>query len=142
VVAIAFYALMAGIGLRRCWYGAVNTESGRVEARLAVLADDLSWELGFALASPHLLARLMERAQAVWYSAANRDRLAPLLPESTRQQLGSREFFAMALHARGVPSGLIYADPGDDAGTLDESRYNAFKQICAAAGQALERLST
>ena len=40
VISIAFYALQAGIGLRRCWYGAVNAGSGKVEARLALLAGD------------------------------------------------------------------------------------------------------
>jgi HD-like signal output (HDOD) protein len=143
VVSIVFYGLQAGLGLRRCWYGAVNT-NGRVEALAQVVADDpdLSRELGFALASPHLFARLTERAQAVWYGAANQSRLAPLLPETIRQRIGSREFFAMGLHVGGSPSSLIYADPGDAPGGLDESRYNAFKQICAAAGQALEHLST
>jgi hypothetical protein len=144
VISIAFYGLQAGIGLPRCWYGALNAGAGKVEARLALLAADrgLSRELGFALASTHLFARLMERAQAVWYGPANWDRLAPLLPESTRQHIGGREFFAMALQVRGSPSGLVYADSGEEAGALDESRYNGFKQICAAAGRALERLST
>ncbi len=144
VVSIAFYALQAGTGLGRCWYGVANPGAGKVEARLALLSGDegLSRELGFVLASTHLFARLMERAQAVWYGPQNRDRLAPLLPESTRQHIGSREFFAMALHVKGSPSGLIYADSGEEAGALDESRYNGFKEICAAAGRALERLST
>ena len=103
-------------------------DSGRVEARLAIVGDDegLSRELGFELVSAHLFARLMERAQAVRYGPLNQDRLGPLLPDSARQRIG-REFFAMALHVRGVPAGLIYADPGKDAGPLDESRYNAIQ---------------
>jgi HD-like signal output (HDOD) protein len=142
VVSIAFYALQAGIGLRRCWYGAVTAGSGKVEARLALLIDrELSRELAFTLASGHLFAKLMERAQAVWYGSANRDRLAPLLPESTRHQIGNREFFAMALHVTGSPFGVIYADPGPDTERLHESQYNRFKEVCAATGQALERLS-
>jgi HD-like signal output (HDOD) protein len=142
VLSIAFHGLLVGMGLRRCWCGAVDPLSGLVGTRLALPADDpdLGGELPFQLASGHLFARLMERAQAVWYGPVNRDRLAPLLPEGVRQTVG-HEFFAMALHVKGSPWGLVYADPGNAAGALDESRYNGFKQICAAAGLALERLS-
>jgi len=141
IIAIAFYGLQIGIGLRRCWYGAVDADAVRVETRLALLGDggELSRELGFALASDHLFAKLMARAQAVRYGPLNRDRLGPLLPDSARRHVGL-EFFAMAVHVKGAPTGLIYADPGSDSRPLDESRYNGFKQICAAAGQALERL--
>jgi hypothetical protein len=91
--------------------------------------------------SNHLFAKLMERAQGVWYSAGNRDRLLALLPEAMRAENAGREFFAMSVHLGGAPYGLIYADGGDERGALDESRYNAFKQICTAAAQALERLT-
>ena len=102
----------------------------------------LPQDFGFTLGSGDLFDRLLERAQAVWFGAANRARLGVLLPESARGEIGNREFFAMALHVRAIPYGMIYADMGDDPGVLDESRYNAFKQICVGAGQALEHLST
>jgi HD-like signal output (HDOD) protein len=138
IAAIALHALQVAVGLRRCWYGVLNPGDGLVGERLALPAGEL--ELDFALASGNLFVKLMEKGQAVWYGAGSRDRLAPLVPETTRAELGNGEFFAMGLQIRGSPSGLIYADPGP-GGALDESRYNAFKQVCAAAGQALERLS-
>lgn len=138
IAAIVFYALQLGMGLKRCWYGVLKPGNGLVQTRLALPAGAL--KLDFPLTSGTLFSQLMEKGQAVWYGAANRSRLAPLLPESTRTRIASDDFFAMALQMRGSPASLIYADSGP-GGVLDESRYNAFKQVCAAAGQALERLS-
>jgi HD-like signal output (HDOD) protein len=143
VIAVAFHALHEGLGLQRLWYGGVNRAGDRVDALVTLGLDGgrTLGDLGFDLGSRHLFARLMERAQGVWYSAANRDRLMALLPETARDEIAGREFFAMSMHVNSAPSGLIYADAGDERGVLDESRYNAFKQICTAAAQALERLT-
>ena len=144
VIAVAFYALWEGLGLRRLWYGAVTRTGARVEtlSELGLASGRMRREMEFEFGSSnHLFAKLMERAQGVWYSAGNRDRLLALLPEAMRAKNAGREFFAMSVHLGGAPYGLIYADGGDERGALDESRYNAFKQICTAAAQALERLT-
>jgi HD-like signal output (HDOD) protein len=142
VMAIAVYALHAGLGLRRCWYGAVNTATSKLETQLTLGIDQaLPRGLCAAVGSVNLFDKLLQRAQAVWYGAANRDRLAAMLPEALRTTFGNLEFLAMGLRIKGKPLGLVYADFGDDRCALDESRYNAFKQICAVAGEALKRLS-
>ena len=139
VVALAFYALQAGLGLRRLWLGKANPVSGKVEPCHSLLLDPGlgAEELAFELGSRSLFARLMERPQGVWYSVGNRDKLMSLLPEELRLKIGAHDFFAMSLHHKGTPSGLLYADAG--AGSLDDPRYTAFKQVCAAMSAALER---
>jgi hypothetical protein len=114
----------------------------RVEAAVTLGMDSgMRRELEFEVGSQALFGKLMERTQGVWCNTGNRERVMPLLPEPLREQISGREFFAMSLHVTGAPSGLIYADGGDSCGGLDESRYNAFKQVCTAAAQALERLT-
>jgi hypothetical protein len=111
-----------------------------VEPRQTLLLDPgiVPEDLAFAVDSQHLFARLMQRSQGVWYSVGNREKLKPLVPEALRPKIGVQDFFAMSIHLKGAPHGLVYADGG--TGTLDETRYTAFKQICAAAGEALQRV--
>ena len=98
-------------------------------------------ELTCELGSPTLFPRLLAKVQGVWFSAASREKLAPLLPQGLRDKLGTRDFFAMSVHIKGQPFGLFYADTGTGKAPLDEQRYGAFKNLCLTAGQALERLA-
>jgi hypothetical protein len=143
VIALAFYALQQGFGLRRLWCGSVAGAGGRVEARQTLLLDpgltpaDLSFDLG----ARHLFAGLMQRPQAIWCNPTNQAKLRPLLPEALRAWAGESEFFAMSIHVRGAPHSLLYADCGSRSVAFDEQAYFAFKQLGVAAGQALERVS-
>ena len=143
IVALVFYALSAGLGMRRLWYGHVNAATVKLEAAQTLLLDPglLPGELTCAMGSPHLFPRLMGKVQGVWFGSASREKLAPLLPQGLREKLGARDFFAMSVHIKGQPFGLFYADGGADRAPLDEQRYGAFKSLCVAAGQALERLA-
>jgi hypothetical protein len=139
ILAVAFYGMHAGLGLRRCWFGARNA-ADRVETLQAVVLDDglAPQELAFSMASRELFARLMERTQAMWCNRTNRDKLAPLIAPGIRARLTQGDFVAMSLHVKGAPYGLIYADTGGREGVLDDTRYNAFKRIGVATQQALE----
>jgi hypothetical protein len=142
IVALAFFAMQRGLGLRRLWFGALDAANRRIEARQTLLLDPgiLPGELSFELGSRHLFAKLMERTQAICFNAANREKLAVLLPEGLRPRLGEGEFFAMSLHHKNAPRALFFADQAGKGPALDERRYASFKQICLAAGQALERM--
>lgn len=47
----------------------------------------------------------------------------------------------MSLHLNGRPFGLVYADGGAGRLHLDEGGYNAFKTLCIAISQALEKVA-
>lgn len=143
VAATAFYALNAGLGLRRLWFGRANKTTGKVEPWQTLLLDPglLPGELTFELGSAQLFARLMAKVQGIWFSAPLRGKLSPLLPEGLRPKLSTRDFFAMSVHIKGQPFGLLYGDGGLRSAELDEQGYGAFKELCVAAGNALERLA-
>jgi HD-like signal output (HDOD) protein len=143
VAAIAFYALSAGLGLRRVWFGRLNNNTRKVEPSQTLLLDPglLPGELTFELGSAQLFGRLMGKVQGIWFGGALREKLMPLVPESLRQRFAARDFFAMSLFVKEQPFGMFYADGGAGAAQLDEQRYGAFKDLCLAAGKALERLA-
>jgi len=143
VLALVFYALIAGLGLRRVWFGGVNAAGQKVEPRQTLLLDAglLPGELAYDLNSSHLFARLMAKVQSVWFGGAQREKLAVLLPQALRSKIGGRDFFAMSVLVKGQPFGLIYADGGTARPQLAEPEYGAFKSVCLAANEALERIA-
>ena len=143
VLALAFYALHAGLGLRRLWFGHVNESTQRLESKQTLLLDPglMPGELTCDLGTPYLFARLLAKVQGVWFGSTLRDKLTPLLPQALRQKLALRDFYAMSMHLKGRPFGLLYADGGAGRSHLDEGGYNAFKTLCIATAQALEKVS-
>jgi HD-like signal output (HDOD) protein len=143
VIALVFYALQQGIGLRRLWFGTIAQTGGRVEARQTLLLDPglMPADLSFDLAACHLFAKLMERPQGVWCNPTNQTRLAPLLPGALAARAEKSEFFATSIHVRGTPYALLYADCGSRNVAFDEGAYSAFKQLGTATRQALERVT-
>jgi HD-like signal output (HDOD) protein len=143
VLALVFYGLAEGLGLRRVWFGGVNAAAKKVEPRQTLLLDPglLPGELTYELNSSHLFSRLMGKVQSVWFNAAQRDKLALLLPQALRSKIGGRDFFAISVFVKGQPFGLIYADAGAVRTQLGEPEYGAFKNLCLAANEALERIA-
>jgi len=143
VVALVFYALTMGLGLRRLWFGAIDASGKKVEPRQTLLLDaGLSpGELSYELKSTHLFARLMVKVQSVWFNTAQRDKLGVLLPPALLSRIGRHEFFAISILVKGQPYGLIYADGGRLRQQLAEREYGAFKNLCRAANEALERMA-
>jgi HD-like signal output (HDOD) protein len=143
VVALVFFGCAEGLGLRRLWFGDVNSTTKQLELGQTLLLDPglLPGDLSCNLGSCELFARMLGKVQGIWFSGPNREKLAPLLPEGLREKLGARDFFAMSLHVKAQPFGLFYADGGSGRAQLDEQRYTAFKTVCLAATQAFERLA-
>jgi HD-like signal output (HDOD) protein len=143
VLALLFYAFTMGLGLRRLWFGVLDQTGRKVEPKQTLLLDAglLPGELSYEIKSTHLFARLMGKMQGVWFGAAQRDKLAVLLPEMLRKKIGGRDFFAMSVFVKGQPFGMIYADGGAMRTQLGERDYSAFKTLCVAANEALERIA-
>jgi len=140
-VAVAFYALEQALGLRRIWLGAFNAQTGRMEPAHALMLDGglLPGELSFEAGDASLFDRLREKGQALFYRPANAGRLAPLLPDHLRERLARRSFYAMGLPGSDAPDTILFADTGAAPDTLDESGYNAFKNIASALAASLGR---
>jgi hypothetical protein len=84
----------------------------------------------------------MGKVTGVWFGAsATRQNLPVLLPEMLRKKIGGRDFFAMSVFVKGQPFGMIYADGGALRTQLGERDYSAFKNLCVAANEALERIA-
>lgn len=141
VSAAMCYGLAKGLGLRRVWWGVLDPLQNRVRTGHMLHLDDglLPVELECAYPSKHLFAQLLKRQQGVWANSASRQKLLPLISKALATRLAQRDFFALSLHAHGVPRFLIYADGGTVGRQLDEVRYNLFKRLGLAAGRAMER---
>lgn len=142
LIAVAFYGMEAALGLRRMWLGTVNEKTMLVAPKHALMLDEglLPGELGFAVGSKTMFDRLVGLGQSVYYNPAASTTMSQLLPVQLRERLSRRPFFAMGLHTqKGKPMALVYADTGALAVRLNETSYNAFKQIAQFLGKALER---
>ncbi len=143
VIGLLFHAFAFGLGLRRMWFGGLDTTGEKVQPGQTLLLDPglLPQELSYELKSSHLFARLMVKVQSVWFNAAQRDKLVVLLPQPLRGKIGTQEFFAMSVFVKGQPFGMVYADGGGVRSQLGELDYSAFKNLCLAANEALERIA-
>ncbi len=141
LVAVAFYALEQGIGLRRIWLGSFDPGTNRVQPRHVLMLDGglLPGELSFEAGDASLFDRLRDKGQAVWYRPAQTAKLEVLLPAHLRERLGKRSFYAMGLQGPDQPAAVLIADSGSAPDTLDESGYNAFKTLFTALFQALQK---
>lgn len=142
LVAVAFYGMEAALGLRRMWLGTVNDKTMLVAPKHTLMLDEglLPGELGFAVGCKSMFDRLVGLGQSVYYNPAASTTMSQLLPVSLRERLSRRPFFATGLHTqKGKPMALVYADTGAIPVRLNETSYNAFKQICQFLGKALEK---
>lgn len=93
------------------------------------------------LRSSNLFVRLLEKMQGVWFSPANANTLAPLIPPEVLKTIGAGEFFAMSIFVHGKPVGLFYADRKHGECSLDEHSYIEFKKLCVRAADGLGHLA-
>jgi len=140
-VAVAFYAMEQALGLRRVWLGTFNPRSNRVETARVMMLDGglLPGEMAFEVGCGSLFDRLLEKGQALWFRPQQGEKLAALLPRHLQERLGARSFYAMGLQSHGLPDAMLFADSGTRPDALDESGYNAFKNIGLALSQALRK---
>ena len=141
ISALVFYALHVALGARHIWFGALEGTGAKIVTQQALMLEPglLPGELAFPVGSPHLFSRLMGKVQGLWFSDAHRVKLSPLLPPALVNKLGNREFFAMSVHLKGQPYGMIYMDGGSHKPKLSETDYAGFKSLCMTMSQALER---
>ncbi|MDP1703306.1 MAG: hypothetical protein Q8L42_01225, partial [Sulfurimicrobium sp.] len=93
------------------------------------------------LRSSNLFVRLLEKMQGVWFSSANANTLAPMIPPEVFATTGAGEFFAMSIFIHGKPVGLFYADRKHGECGLDERSYIEFKKLCVRAADGLAHLA-
>jgi len=99
----------------------------------------LPGEMAFEVGCGSLFDRLLEKGQALWFRPQQGEKLAALLPRHLQERLGARSFYAMGLQSHGLPDAMLFADSGTRPDALDESGYNAFKNIGLALSQALRK---
>jgi HD-like signal output (HDOD) protein len=134
-------AMHDGLAMDRVVFALVNPDQS-VKARFAHGVDEGSpmKRLNFNMVEKHLFSQLMTKMQAVWFSPATQQKLAPLLLPKLRAQIGRGEFMAMSIHVHNKPIGFFYADYGDKD-HMDENIYNGFKQLCTLAAEGMGHLS-
>lgn len=132
-----------GIALNRIVFGLITRDRTMLKAKYVHGAPPGSLLQHFEadLRNPNLFARLLEKMQGVWFSAANAKTLTPLIPPEIRKIIGEGEFFAMSVFVHGKPVGLFYADRKHGECGLDEQSYNDFKKLCLLAADGLAHLA-
>ncbi len=63
-----------------------------------------------------------------------------MLPETFTARLDSGDYLLMSVFQRDTPVALIYADSLPGHARLSQFQFDQFRQLCAAATQALRRL--
>jgi HD-like signal output (HDOD) protein len=137
LVALLVYSLEVGLGVERVWIGRLDRTAGQVRTLHAsgAGADAEPVDLSFAIGEGGLFDRLLERTQALWCLPDSNANALALVPTPLRARLGAGGFYCMSLTLHGGDALLVYADSRDRP--LDDTRYNAFKQLCGAARAAL-----
>ncbi|MEW9898472.1 HDOD domain-containing protein [Chitinivorax sp. PXF-14] len=132
-----------GIGLDRIVFALMADGQRRLKARylIGAAATEPLAHFGFALDTPHLLTRLMQKTAGVWLTEHNRAQIEPMLPPGMRACIGDGDFFSMSLFVNDKPVGLLYADRRPGSNRLDEVSYQAFKQLALLAAQGLAHLA-
>jgi HD-like signal output (HDOD) protein len=97
-------------------------------------------DLQLSLEVPSLFKRLTETPAGIWLHPHNRRKLAPMLPEAFTSRLDKGDYLLMSLFQREQPITLIYADSLPQHPRLSEFQFEHFRELCAAAIQALRRL--
>ncbi len=131
--------LHTGLGLSRILFAMVTPDGKRVKSRftLGIPQDDPLRHFEFPLETRDLFGQLMTKMQGVWLNEGNREKLWPMVSPGLRGAIGSYDFYAMSLHAGNRPVGLIYADRGHGACSLDAHTYADFKMFCLQAARGL-----
>jgi len=83
-------------------------------------------------------AKLMAKTAALKIDPGNYHQAKNMMTEEVLTKLGSQNFMAMSLFANGKAIGIVYADTDANEDEISDKEYQAFKQICQAAGFALD----
>ncbi len=83
-------------------------------------------------------AKLMAKTAALKIDPGNYHQAKNMMTQDVLTKLGSQNFMAMSLFANGKAIGIVYADTDANEDEISDKEYQAFKQICQAAGFALD----
>jgi hypothetical protein len=87
------------------------------------------------LRQPHLFMHLLKKPQSVWFNSQNSTSLQTVITPELIRLIGKGGFFASSVFLNAAPLGLLYGDRCTQS--LDETSYQAFKNIGAKVTQAL-----
>ena len=89
------------------------------------------------LDEPGLFSIIMQKPQALWCNAGNRERYLPMIPSQIIQSLCDKGFLIMSIFFRNKPIGLFYADNTGSVNDLTSDQFNNFKISCQRFVQRL-----
>ncbi len=135
--------LHQGLGLQRLVLLLVNQPRQQLQCAhsLGLPAEHPLKGAKFTLEVPSLLRRLSEKPAGIWLDPHNREKLGAMLPEAFTRRLDAGDYLLMSVFQRDTPVALIYADDLPERSRLSQFQFDQFRQLCAAASQALRRLT-
>ncbi|GAA0694204.1 hypothetical protein GCM10009104_22000 [Marinobacterium maritimum] len=142
VLQVLLQGLHQGLGLQRLALLLVNRPQQQVQSAhsLGLPAGHPLKKIKLSLEVPSLFRRLSEKPAGIWLDGHNRNKLGAMLPETFTTGLEGGDYLLMSVFQRDNPIALIYADDLPDRSRLSQFQFDQFRQLCAAATQALRRL--
>ncbi|MDO8892977.1 MAG: HDOD domain-containing protein [Sulfurimicrobium sp.] len=143
MMTLVLQGMHEGIALDRIVFSLISRDRAFLKAKYVHGAspDSPLRQFEVDLRSSNLFVRLLEKMQGVWFSSANANTLAPMIPPEVFATTGAGEFFAMSIFIHGKPVGLFYADRKHGECGLDERSYIEFKKLCVRAADGLAHLA-
>lgn len=135
--------LHQGLGLPRLVLLLINPRQQQLQAAHSLGLTDNHPLSSFSLSLevPSLFKRLSEKPAGIWMHEGNRRKLAPMLPEAFTARLEAGDYLLMSVFRRHQPLAVIYADSLPQHPRLSAFQFEHFRELCAAATQALRRLN-
>ncbi|GAA0795266.1 HDOD domain-containing protein [Marinobacterium sediminicola] len=135
--------LHQGLGLQRLALLLVNLPRQQLQCahRLGLPAEHSLGEVRISLEVPSLFKRLSEKPAGILMDSRNRKKLDPMLPEAFTSRLDQGDYMLMSIFQSSTPVALIYADDLPRHEQLSPFQFEQFRQLCAAASQAMRRLA-
>ena len=142
IIQTAMQAMHDGLGLNRVVFGLITNNRKQIKARSVIGSDNDPGFNRFSINLPpgSLFERMMSGANTLWIDKHNREKYAPLIPESFQKKIGNTGFFVATLHIHGKAVGLFYADRHTHHCHLDERSYRLFKRVTTLVVRNLEQI--
>jgi HD-like signal output (HDOD) protein len=134
--------LQQELGFSRISLFLLSRDRKMLQNRLALGLDERAPIRRYAVdtARAGLLARLLEKPQAIHVHPANWAKFEPLIPPSLLARLDTRDFAAMSVFIGDKPIGIILADR-KGRGDIEAGDFRLFKQVVGLCNKALTLLA-
>jgi hypothetical protein len=128
-------------GLNNVMFAMLSPDRRWLKARFVASTSESERLRGFEakLDGPGLFSVMMQKTQALWFNAGNRERYRPMIPPQTIRALNDNGFLMMSIFLRNKPIGLFYADKAEAASGLTADQFHNFKLSCQRFAQHLGR---